>query len=62
MLLKEIAIITDEKRGHGFDVEQIHKKVLRERKEDKHIVIIIQSQKLKKNSNIRKNAGLQTPC
>lgn len=41
MLLKEVAIIIDEKRGHGFEVEQIHKKVSRERREDRHIVIRI---------------------
>ena len=41
VLLKEVAIITDEKRGHGFEVEQMHKKVLRERREDRHIVIRI---------------------
>lgn len=45
MLLKEVAVITDEKRGHGFEAEQVHKKVLRERMEDRHIVSGIQSQK-----------------
>lgn len=33
------------KRGHGFEVEQVHKKVLRERREERHTVIRIHSQK-----------------